>query len=84
MSDLTLKLFSGARFAGTSQLDLKDLTTNLVPYPGLHFLASCMSPISFVKEEEIPVNQRYENLKIVFPNLFLFHYNIPIDQDQFL
>lgn len=36
---------SSARFSGPLDMDLLDISSNLVPYKGLHFLASALSPL---------------------------------------
>ncbi|CEM33431.1 unnamed protein product [Vitrella brassicaformis CCMP3155] len=46
VANLLLDLTSSMRFEGTLNIDLNEITTNLVPYPGLHFLLSSMSPIN--------------------------------------
>jgi len=33
------------RFEGTLNVDLNEITMNLVPYPDLHFLISSMAPL---------------------------------------
>jgi tubulin epsilon len=38
-------LTSSMRFEGSLNVDLNEITTNLVPFPKLHFLLSSMSPV---------------------------------------
>lgn len=38
-------LTSSMRFEGSLNIDLNEITTNLVPYPKLHYLMSSLSPI---------------------------------------
>ncbi|KAF6206436.1 hypothetical protein GE061_017669 [Apolygus lucorum] len=57
-----LNVTSCARFPGSTNMSIRDLTTTMVPFQGLHFLASSMSPISLVNAEDIPVNQRQTNV----------------------
>jgi tubulin epsilon len=33
------------RFEGSLNVDLNEITTNLVPFPGMHFLTSSLSPL---------------------------------------
>ncbi|GLD98520.1 hypothetical protein PINS_up007217 [Pythium insidiosum] len=42
---LLTNLTSSMRFEGSLNVDLNEITTNLVPYPKLHFLLSSMSPM---------------------------------------
>jgi hypothetical protein len=37
---------AAVRFEGQLNLDLNEVTTNLVPYPRLHFLLSSLSPLA--------------------------------------
>ncbi|KAH8959182.1 hypothetical protein BDL97_06G066700 [Sphagnum fallax] len=45
-ANLLLHLTSSMRFEGSLNVDLNEITTNLVPYPKLHFLVSSMAPHS--------------------------------------
>lgn len=40
-----LNLTCGMRFDGTLNVDMNDITMNMVPYPHLHFLVPAMSPL---------------------------------------
>lgn len=40
-----LHLTAGMRFPGSLNVDLNEVTTNLVPYPRLHFLLSSLAPL---------------------------------------
>ncbi|CAH1397821.1 unnamed protein product [Nezara viridula] len=51
---MLLNLTSGARFPGSLNFDLGDLPTNMVPYKGMHFLASSICPL--VSGSEIGIN----------------------------
>ncbi|TYZ57632.1 hypothetical protein PybrP1_003384 [[Pythium] brassicae (nom. inval.)] len=42
---LLTNLTSSVRFEGSLNVDLNEITTNLVPFPKLHFLLSSMSPL---------------------------------------
>ncbi|XP_014254771.1 tubulin epsilon chain-like [Cimex lectularius] len=59
---MLLHFTSGARFPGPLNFDISDLSTNLVPFPGLHFLASSLSPIMFSKEKDVGVIKRQNDL----------------------
>ena len=43
-ANLLLNLTAGMRFDGALNVDINEVTTNLVPFPKLHFLLSSMSP----------------------------------------
>ncbi|PRW20279.1 epsilon tubulin [Chlorella sorokiniana] len=44
-ANLLLHLTASVRFEGQLNLDLNEVTTNLVPYPRLHFLLASMTPL---------------------------------------
>ena len=43
-ANLLLNLTAGMRFDGALNVDINEVTTNLVPFPRMHFLLSSMSP----------------------------------------
>ncbi|ETI54441.1 hypothetical protein F441_02665, partial [Phytophthora nicotianae CJ01A1] len=45
VAHLLTNLTSSMRFQGSLNVDLNEITTNLVPFPKLHFLLSSMSPV---------------------------------------
>lgn len=45
-ANLLLNLTSSVRFEGSLNVDLNDITMNLVPFPRMHFLISSMSPLA--------------------------------------
>ena len=45
-ANLLLNLTAGMRFDGSLNVDINEITTNLVPFPKLHFLLSAMSPVA--------------------------------------
>ncbi|MEW5303364.1 MAG: hypothetical protein WDW38_001690 [Sanguina aurantia] len=45
-ASLLLSLTSSMRFDGSLNVDLNDITMNLVPFPRMHFLLSAMSPLT--------------------------------------
>ncbi|DBA00874.1 TPA: hypothetical protein N0F65_008517 [Lagenidium giganteum] len=47
---LLTNLTSSMRFEGSLNVDLNEITTNLVPFPKLHFLLSSMSPMFATKD----------------------------------
>lgn len=44
-ANVILNLTSGMRFEGTLNVDLNDITMNMVPFPQHHFLLPSMSPL---------------------------------------
>ncbi|XP_063239467.1 tubulin epsilon chain-like [Bacillus rossius redtenbacheri] len=44
--NMLLHLTSGSRFPGSLNVDVSELATNMVPFPGLHFVASSFSPVN--------------------------------------
>ncbi|GMH40434.1 hypothetical protein BSKO_08338 [Bryopsis sp. KO-2023] len=49
-ANLVLNLTSSVRFEGPLNVDLNEITMNLVPFPGMHFLVSSMSPLIGYKD----------------------------------
>ncbi|KAK9816636.1 hypothetical protein WJX72_003106 [[Myrmecia] bisecta] len=45
-ANLLLNMTSSMRFEGSLNVDLNEITMNLVPYPRIHFLQSAMSPLA--------------------------------------
>ena len=50
--------FSGARFPGTLNLDINEISTNMVPYPGLQFLSSSINPVEYVKVKDVGLRNK--------------------------
>ena len=46
VADLLLNLTSSSRFEGSLNVDLNEISTNLVPFKRLHYLTSSMTPLS--------------------------------------
>ncbi|GAB4819952.1 hypothetical protein N2152v2_006998 [Parachlorella kessleri] len=49
-ANMLLNLTSSARFEGPLNVDLNEISMNLVPYPRQHFLLSSMSPLAAPKD----------------------------------
>ena len=49
-ANMLLNLTSSMRFEGPLNVDLNDITMNLVPFPRLHFLLASMSPLAAPKD----------------------------------
>lgn len=45
-ANMLLHLTSSVRFEGALNVDLNEITTNLVPFPRLHFLLASLSPLA--------------------------------------
>lgn len=45
-ANVVLNLTSSMRYEGTLNVDMNDVTMNMVPYPRAHFLVPSMSPLS--------------------------------------
>lgn len=45
VASLLANLTAGMRFEGSLNVDLNEITTNLVPFPRMHFLLSAMAPL---------------------------------------
>jgi tubulin epsilon len=44
-ADMLLHLTAGVRFDGSLNVDLNDITMNLVPFPRMHFILSSLAPL---------------------------------------
>ena len=49
-ASMLLHLTSSMRFEGPLNVDLNEITMNLVPFPRLHFLQSSMAPLYSLKD----------------------------------
>ena len=49
-ANMLLHLTSSVRFEGALNVDLNEITTNLVPFPRLHFLLASLSPLAAPKD----------------------------------
>ncbi len=58
VAHLLSNLTSSMRFSGRLNIDLNEITMNLVPFPNLHFLMSSMSPLQVLLHKKQP---RYLN-----------------------
>ena len=45
-ANMLLNLTSSVRFAGQLNVDLNEITTNLVPFPRMHYLVASMAPLA--------------------------------------
>ena len=70
VANMLLNLTSSSRFEGSLNVDLNEITTNLVPFPRLHFLISSLSPL-YINEQ---VNLQVRGIEQMFSDSFK-HYN---------
>ncbi|GCC25951.1 tubulin epsilon chain isoform X1 [Chiloscyllium punctatum] len=57
VANLLLNLTSSARFEGSLNMDLNEITMNLVPYPRLHYLVSSLTPLYTLADVNIPTRR---------------------------
>ncbi|XP_036920963.1 tubulin epsilon chain isoform X2 [Sturnira hondurensis] len=54
VANLLLNLTSSARFEGSLNMDLNEISMNLVPFPQLHYLVSSLTPLYTLADVHIP------------------------------
>ncbi|OWF35961.1 tubulin epsilon chain-like [Mizuhopecten yessoensis] len=54
VANLLLNMTSSARFEGSLNVDLNEITMNLVPFPRLHYLVSSQSPLYAIADVKLP------------------------------
>lgn len=54
VANLLLNLTSSARFEGSLNMDLNEISMNLVPFPQLHYLVSSLTPLYTLADVNIP------------------------------
>ncbi|KAK7486011.1 hypothetical protein BaRGS_00022763 [Batillaria attramentaria] len=54
VANLLLNLTSSARFEGSLNVDLNEITMNLVPFPRLHYLVSSQTPLYALADINLP------------------------------
>ena len=57
VANLILNMTSSSRFEGSLNVDLNEITMNLVPFPKLHYLVSSMTPLYALADVNIPVRR---------------------------
>jgi tubulin epsilon len=55
VANMLLNLTSSSRFEGSLNVDLNEITMNLVPYPKLHYLLSSLSPLYINERSKLQV-----------------------------
>lgn len=66
LTDLTASM----RFAGDLNVDLNEITTNLVPFPRLHYLLSSVSPIAAPQSSDSTFDTRPRRMAQLFSEAF--------------
>ncbi|XP_046530402.1 tubulin epsilon chain isoform X2 [Equus quagga] len=54
VANLLLSLTSSARFEGSLNMDLNEISMNLVPFPQLHYLVSSLTPLYTLADVNVP------------------------------
>uniref|UniRef100_A0A8C4KCB1 Tubulin epsilon chain n=1 Tax=Dromaius novaehollandiae TaxID=8790 RepID=A0A8C4KCB1_DRONO len=54
IANLLLNLTSSARFEGSLNMDLNEISMNLVPFPRLHYLVSSLTPLYTLTDVNVP------------------------------
>ena len=66
VANMLLNLTSSSRFEGSLNVDLNEITMNLVPFPRLHYLVSSLSPL-YINEN---VNMQVRGIEQMFSDAF--------------
>ena len=66
VAQMLLNLTSSSRFPGALNVDLNEITMNLVPFPRMHYLTTCLAPLYLSKDVHLPPRRLDEMFKDVF------------------
>lgn len=66
VANMLLNLTSSSRFEGSLNVDLNEITMNLVPFPRMHYLLSSLSPL-YINEK---ANQQVRGIEQMFSDSF--------------
>lgn len=58
--NMLLNFTSGSRFPGSLNVDMSELSTNMVPFPRLNFLSCGLAPLGFSSSQILPVPKQVE------------------------
>ncbi|XP_034247512.1 tubulin epsilon chain-like [Thrips palmi] len=58
--NMLLNFTSGSRFPGSLNVDMSELSTNMVPFPKLNFLSCGLAPLGFSSTHILPVAKQVE------------------------
>uniref|UniRef100_A0A8C4U0S3 Tubulin epsilon 1 n=1 Tax=Falco tinnunculus TaxID=100819 RepID=A0A8C4U0S3_FALTI len=65
VANLLLNLTSSARFEGSLNMDLNEISMNLVPFPRLHYLVSSLTPLYTLADVNVPSRRLKPSLHFV-------------------
>ncbi|XP_053164094.1 tubulin epsilon chain isoform X4 [Hemicordylus capensis] len=65
VANLLLNLTSSARFEGSLNMDLNEISMNLVPFPQLHYLVSSLTPLYTLADVNVPSRRLKPSLHFV-------------------
>ncbi|XP_029800986.1 tubulin epsilon chain isoform X2 [Suricata suricatta] len=65
VANLLLNLTSSARFEGSLNMDLNEISMNLVPFPQLHYLVSSLTPLYTLADVNIPTRRLKPSLQFI-------------------
>ncbi|CAD7965423.1 unnamed protein product [Amoebophrya sp. A120] len=71
-------LTASMRYSGSLNLDLNEITTNLVPYPKMHFLNSSLSPLTVSKDRKLlprSFDQMFADVALTADHSLCWNYN---------
>ncbi|CAI2733785.1 unnamed protein product [Schistosoma spindalis] len=71
VANMLLNLTSSSRFEGTMNVDLNEISMNLVPFPRLHYLIASQSPLSTISGMSAP-----RKLDQIFSDTFTRDYQL--------
>ncbi len=54
VAHMMVQLTSSSRFEGSLNMDINEITTNLVPFPNMHFLLSSLAPLYSLADVALP------------------------------
>lgn len=54
VANMLLHMTSSSRFDGSLNVDVNEITMNLVPFPRMHFLVSSLTPLYALADVHIP------------------------------
>lgn len=72
VATMLLNMTSSARFEGSMNVDINEITMNLVPFPRLHFLVASQTPLYALADVRVPPRR----LDQMFTDAFDRHYQL--------
>ena len=61
VANMLLNMTSSSRFEGSLNVDVNEITTNLVPFPRMHYLVSSLSPLYALADVRVPPRRSAKN-----------------------